>query len=88
MTIEFIIIIEFEKRQTIVCMHCPFKIKHITDQTMEWKLNSKWNIKTDDLLILKMNVIIVAHTLIDGGPLECESSANTDELFSSTTITS
>lgn len=31
---------------------------------------------------------IVIHTLIDGGPLECESSARTDELFSSTTITS
>lgn len=27
-------------------------------------------------------------TFIDGGPLECESSASTDELFSSTTITS
>lgn len=31
---------------------------------------------------------IKGHTLIDGGPLECESSAKTDELFSSTTITS
>lgn len=30
----------------------------------------------------------IALTLIDGGPLECESSASTDELFSSTTITS
>lgn len=31
---------------------------------------------------------LIKHTLIDGGPLECESSASTDELFSSTTITS
>lgn len=33
-------------------------------------------------------MVKMAHTLIDGGPLECESSAIADELFSSTTITS
>lgn len=40
-------------------------------------------------LKIRMKVIQIDwYTLIDGGPLECESSAKTDELFSSTTITS